>query len=123
MALGADRGGVLRMVMGQGLALALVGVAIGFGLAALAARFLSGALYGVGAADPIAWGSAFAVLLLAASLANLIPALRAMRVDPVTRAPNGLGLGAARLGRRSLRSVGLASLGGRARCARARRRD
>lgn len=84
VALGAHRSQVLAMVMRQGLAVAAVGGVIGAVLAAFAARLLSGVIYGVGAADPIAWGAAFAALLGAATLANYIPARRAMRVDPVT---------------------------------------
>jgi predicted lysophospholipase L1 biosynthesis ABC-type transport system permease subunit len=84
VALGAHPSQVLGMIMRQGLALAAVGGAIGAALAALAARLLRGVIYGVGAADPLAWGAAFAALLLAAALANYIPARRAMRVDPVT---------------------------------------
>ena len=82
MALGAQPAGVLGMVMRQGLAVSLAGLAVGSVLAFLAARALSAGLYGIGAADPIAWSGALAVLLGAAALANYIPARRAARVDP-----------------------------------------
>ncbi len=72
------------MVMKQGLTLAAIAAGIGLVLAAIAARFLSGVIFGIGAADPVAWGAAFVALLLAATLANYIPARRAMSVDPVT---------------------------------------
>ncbi|MEW6322313.1 MAG: ABC transporter permease [Acidobacteriota bacterium] len=83
IALGARPGQVLRMVMGQGFALAALGAIVGLGLAAVAARLLAGVVYGVGPADPVAWGSAVGALAAAAALANLVPARRAMRVDPV----------------------------------------
>ncbi len=82
MALGAARSGVLALVMRQGLAVAGAGLVVGFALAFLAARTLSGVLYGVSASDPIAWGGAGALLLTIASLANLVPARRAARVEP-----------------------------------------
>ena len=82
MALGAAPGGVLGMVMRQGLSLAGAGIAVGLLLALVAARGVAAALYGVGAADPLAWGGAVAVLLTSAALANYIPARRAARVDP-----------------------------------------
>jgi ABC-type antimicrobial peptide transport system permease subunit len=82
MALGAAPGGVLGMVMRQGLGLAGAGIAAGLLLAFLAARAIAAALYGVGAADPLAWGGAVAVLLSAAALANYLPARRASRLDP-----------------------------------------
>jgi predicted permease len=84
VAIGAEPAQVLAMVMRQGLTLALAGAVVGALLAALAARLLSGVIYGVSAADPVAWIAAFGALLLAAALANFIPARRAMRVDPVT---------------------------------------
>jgi predicted permease len=84
VALGATRAQVLGMVMRQGLTVAVIGVASGAVIAAFVARLLSGVIYGVGAADPIAWGGAVAALVAAAALANYIPARRAMRVDPVT---------------------------------------
>ena len=84
VAIGAEPAQVLSMVMRQGLTLALVGAAVGAVLAALAARLLSGVIYGIGAADPIAWSAAFGALVAAAALANYIPARRAMRIDPVT---------------------------------------
>jgi ABC-type antimicrobial peptide transport system permease subunit len=84
VALGAYPAQVLGMIMRQGLALAAVGAAAGALLAYGVARLLSGVIYGVGAADPIAWGSAFAALFAAAALANYIPARRAMKVNPVT---------------------------------------
>jgi predicted permease len=82
MAIGARPRAVLLLVLRQGLTLAAIGVAAGIGLAALATRAVSGALYGVGAADPIAWGSAAILMLGIATLANLIPARRALRIDP-----------------------------------------
>ena len=82
MALGAAPGGVLGMVMRQGLGLAAAGIAAGLLLAWIAARAIAAALYGVGAADPLAWSTAVGVLLTSAALANYIPARRAARVDP-----------------------------------------
>lgn len=84
MAVGANAQQVLGMVMKQGFALVGVGCLIGLALAAVAARLLSGVLYGVGAFDPAAWTTALGVLAIASALANIVPALRAMRVDPVS---------------------------------------
>jgi predicted permease len=84
MAIGARPGRVLSMVLRQGFVLTGVGLAIGGALAAGAAVTLSGLLYGISPADPLAWSLAIVVLLLAAALANLVPARRAMRVDPMT---------------------------------------
>jgi predicted permease len=84
VAVGAAASDVLSLVLRQGLILALVGAAAGALLAAAGARLMSGLLYQVGAFDPIAWTAALSVLLAAALAANLIPARRAMRVDPVT---------------------------------------
>ena len=84
MAVGADRRRVLGLIMRQGLLLLVVGAVAGLALAAAAAQVLSGVLYGVGAFDPLAWTMALGVLAAAAALANFVPALRAMRVNPVT---------------------------------------
>jgi macrolide transport system ATP-binding/permease protein len=84
MAVGADRRRVLGLIMRQGLVLVVIGAVAGLALAAAAARMLSGVLYGVGAFDPFAWTMAIGVLAAAAALANFVPALRAMRVNPVT---------------------------------------
>ena len=83
IAVGANAHDVLGMVMKQGLALVAVGAIVGLALAAFAARLLSGVLYGISAFDPPAWATAIGVLLTASALANLVPALRAMKVDPV----------------------------------------
>jgi ABC-type antimicrobial peptide transport system permease subunit len=82
MALGAARRQVVRMVMRQGLTVAGAGLLIGSVIGLLVTRALSGVLYGVSATDPFAWAGAVGVLLSAATLANLIPASRAARVDP-----------------------------------------
>ena len=68
--------------MKQGIALAAVGVAAGSLLALGAAKAVAGALYGVSVVDPIAWGSAIALLFTVSGLANLVPARRASTVDP-----------------------------------------
>lgn len=86
LALGAERRDVFRMVVGQGLALALTGVAIGVVAALLFARLLSSfslLLYGVGPSDPITFTTVSVTLVLVAALACYIPARRATRVDPM----------------------------------------
>ena len=82
MALGARPASVLGLIMRQGFVVAAVGLVAGCVLAAVAARQISGALYGIGAADPVAWGVATAVLLGVSALANLLPARRAALVEP-----------------------------------------
>ena len=84
MALGAAPGGVIGMVMRQGLAVALAGIVTGAGLAYLAAGAIGSALYGISATDPVAWGGSVAALLGSAALANYLPARKASRVDPST---------------------------------------
>jgi len=83
VALGAGSGDVLRLVVSQGLWLALAGVAAGLVMALAATRVLASLLYGVGANDPATLGAVCLVLVGAALLASYIPARRAMRVDPV----------------------------------------
>ena len=82
MALGAKRTEVLRLVMGQGARLALVGIALGMIASAGAARILEALLYGVSTVDPLAYLAAVVVLLLVAGVANMVPAFAASRVDP-----------------------------------------
>ncbi len=83
MALGAARSRVLGLVVGQGMTLAAVGIAIGLVAAFALTRFLSNLLFSVGATDPGTFILVSAVLVAVALLATLIPALRATRVDPV----------------------------------------
>jgi predicted permease len=82
MALGAQPSAVLGLVMKEGLTVAAVGLLAGSLAAVAATRLVAGMLYGVGAADPVSWAGAAVVLLGVSSLANLIPARRASRVDP-----------------------------------------
>ncbi|HWE85802.1 MAG TPA: ABC transporter permease [Terracidiphilus sp.] len=84
MALGARQSDVLKMVMGQGLRLTAIGLAIGLAAAFAASRLLAPLLYGIGANDP-ATMTAVAVGLAAIALsACYLPARKAMRVDPST---------------------------------------
>jgi putative ABC transport system permease protein len=83
MTLGADRGDVLRIVLGQGLKLAASGVLVGV-LASLAfGRILSNFLYGVSPTDPPTILGVAALLICVALLASYLPARQAMRVDPM----------------------------------------
>jgi len=84
MALGAQSRDVLWLVLGHGMRLALLGAAIGFVAAMGAMRLIRSLLYGIGAADPVAFVSVTALLMGIALLACYIPARRAMRVDPMT---------------------------------------
>ena len=84
MAIGANPGTVLSMVMRQGFSIVGIGLAAGCLLAAGAATALRGLLYGITPFDPIAWGLALSAMLAAAAVANFVPARRAMRIDPLT---------------------------------------
>jgi putative ABC transport system permease protein len=83
MALGASQGNVLRDVLGRGLRLAGLGLAIGLAASMLVTRLLGAFLYRVGATDPVTFAMAVAVLVGIAVLACWIPALRATKVDPL----------------------------------------
>jgi putative ABC transport system permease protein len=82
MALGADSSLVLRMVVGSGLRLALLGVALGVLGALLGTRVLASLVYQVSTTDPLTLAATAAVLVGSAVLASFLPALRATRVDP-----------------------------------------
>ena len=83
MALGAQAGAVLRMIMREGSVMLASGIVIGLLLAVATAKIVSGILYEVGALDPIAFTVAPLVLTTAALIATWLPARRATRVDPV----------------------------------------
>ena len=83
LALGAELGQVRRMILGQGMLLAGIGIAIGVGGAFGLSRFIDSFLYGVKAWDPAVFVGAPLLLGGVALLATWIPALRASRVDPV----------------------------------------
>jgi putative ABC transport system permease protein len=86
MALGAEKRNIFRLVIGQGLQLALVGLAIGAAAALILTRIIpsfSNLLYGVRASDPITFVAVSVTLIAVAILACYIPARRAMRVDPM----------------------------------------
>ncbi|HEY1865926.1 MAG TPA: ABC transporter permease [Candidatus Acidoferrales bacterium] len=83
MALGAPRRDVFRLVVGQGLKLAGVGIAIGIAAALGVARAMSSLLYGVSATDFQTFVGVASLLMLVALLACYVPARRAMRVDPI----------------------------------------
>jgi putative ABC transport system permease protein len=83
MALGAQRGDVLKLVVGQGMLLALLGIALGLLAAFLTTRILGTFLYGISSVDPVTFVGSAVVLSAVALLASVIPARRAMRVSPV----------------------------------------
>jgi putative ABC transport system permease protein len=83
MALGAQRGDVLRSILGSGAVLTLIGLSFGLAVSFAAARALSPFLFSIGAEDPLAFLLSIAVLSLVAMAATLIPALRATKIDPL----------------------------------------
>jgi predicted permease len=83
MSLGADVGTVVRMLLGAGLRLVLIGAAAGLLLAAAGSRVLSGLLFGVPAIDPVTFSAVPIVFIAVATLAAYLPARRASRIDPV----------------------------------------
>jgi predicted permease len=83
MAVGADAGAIISMVVGQGLRVAAMGTAIGLVLAAVLTRFLRSLLFEVSTTDPQSYAFAVVIFGAAAALASWIPASRAARVDPL----------------------------------------
>jgi putative ABC transport system permease protein len=83
IALGAQSRDVLRLIVGQGVGLALIGVAIGLGAAFLLTRAIKGLLFGVSPTDPVTFLAISVLLLFTAVIASLIPARRATKVDPL----------------------------------------
>jgi predicted permease len=83
MALGAERRDVLKLVIGEGMLLTSIGIAIGLAAAVALTRFLSDLLYGVSAIDPLTFGVIALLLIGIALVACWLPARRATRVDPL----------------------------------------
>ena len=83
MALGARRNQVLGMVVREGIGLALLGIAIGWVVSLVATRVLESMLFGVGPRDPLTFTVVAVLLSASATVASLMPAWRATRVDPL----------------------------------------
>ncbi len=84
VALGADEGRVLRLVLRQGLILAAIGVGIGVVLAGIGSTLVESLLYGVRGLDPVTFLGASVLFALVTLVATYIPARRAVRIDPVS---------------------------------------
>jgi|SRR5581483_11347457 len=83
IALGAQRKDVLWLVLKEGASFSAMGIALGLVGAFLATRWLASELYGVGAVDPLTYGSVTAIMALVTMLACYVPARKAMEVDPL----------------------------------------
>src|SRR6185295_2957081 len=83
VALGANRSALLMMVLGKGLRMTAAGIGLGLLGSFLLARFLRSLLFGVGQTDPLTFTVVPLLSLLAAVLACVIPARRAIKVDPL----------------------------------------
>jgi macrolide transport system ATP-binding/permease protein len=83
MAIGAARGCILRMILGEGTALAAVGIIFGIGGALGAAKLVASQLYGISPNDVASYAAACALLAFVAMVACIVPAFRATRVDPM----------------------------------------
>ena len=84
MALGAEPRTILRLVIGQGMALALGGIVAGVVIAATLTRFQASLLFGIDSADPLTYAGLSLLLGAVALLATYLPARRASKVDPMT---------------------------------------
>jgi len=83
LALGAQRGKIMAMVLRQGLGLAMAGAALGLVGSVIVSHLMAGLLYGVRPTDPVTFVGVAILLIGIALLACYIPARRAMRVDPI----------------------------------------
>jgi predicted permease len=84
MALGARRGAIVGLVVRQGMKLAWIGVGVGLVMSVSTLGVVSSVLYGVAPRDPIVLGVVVGLLTLVVAVASLVPARRAMRIDPIT---------------------------------------
>jgi ABC-type antimicrobial peptide transport system permease subunit len=84
VAMGAGRREVLRLIIGYGVLLSVIGVAVGLVLAPLSTYLSRSLLYNVSPFDPVTFGAVSLFLLVVAVLASWVPAIRATRVDPLT---------------------------------------
>jgi len=83
LALGADRAGILRMVVGSGVLLSAIGIGIGLAASFLLTRVIASLLYGVSPWDPLTFIAVPVTLIAMATLASYLPARRAAQVDPM----------------------------------------
>jgi len=83
MALGAKPQDMMRLIVGQGMKLGLLGVGIGLAVAIALTHFLSSMLFGISSTDPVAFAGVIGLLLAVVLVACYVPARRAMRVDPM----------------------------------------
>lgn len=83
IALGVDRGRVIRMVMREALEQAIAGIFVGIPVAFAAAHLITNQLYGINPTNPIHAGIAAVVLVACVALAACVPAYRAARIDPI----------------------------------------
>jgi putative ABC transport system permease protein len=83
MALGARRTDVVKLILGQGMILVLIGILIGVFAALALTRFMSGMLYNVSVTDPLTFGLVICLLVGVAFIAGLVPTLKATKVDPI----------------------------------------
>jgi putative ABC transport system permease protein len=83
LALGAQRSDLLRLIVGEGLKLAITGVLLGLIASLLLTRLLTNMLFGVSATDPLIFATNAAIMVVVALAACLIPARRATKVDPM----------------------------------------
>ncbi len=82
-ALGAGRGDILRLVLGQGTLLIAIGLGLGLVLALASGRIMKAQLFGIAANDPVTLAGTAALLAVVAMIAAALPAVRATRVDPL----------------------------------------
>ena len=88
MALGAGKTDVLRLILGQGMRLTAIGLLLGLMASIALTRLISGLLFGVSARDPLVIGLVAVLLGGAALIANVVPAQRAMKVEPLVALRN-----------------------------------
>jgi ABC-type antimicrobial peptide transport system permease subunit len=83
MALGAEKGQVISLILSQGMKLVAIGLIIGLGASAAGSRLLSSLLYQIEPLDPLIFGGVTVLFAVVAVLACLLPSLRASRIDPL----------------------------------------
>jgi ABC-type antimicrobial peptide transport system permease subunit len=83
MALGAERGRVMRLVLREGMTVAVIGVSVGLAAAFAGSRVLTAVLFGITPTDPITYASLALLVTAVIAIACSVPALRASRVDPL----------------------------------------